>query len=191
MPKLLEKSYEELVIKAQELFWVQGYKGTTVKDLATYLDVSSSTIYNKYPKEILFMDSLNYYTSTCTDPFLSQLMESTEGIEGLRSFFGGLITALDEGTFPRSCLMVNTVVEMRNENNEITKLYDKYFDSLRFSYKVILQKSIDSGDIKYPEKKDEYADFLLGVIFGVSVIFKISGPEACARYVDEQLSLIE
>ena len=50
MPQVLNSSYEELVQKAQELFWVKGYKGASVKDLADHLDVSTSTIYNKYSK---------------------------------------------------------------------------------------------------------------------------------------------
>lgn len=191
MPKVLEQSYDELVQKAQTLFWTQGYKGTTVKDLAEHLNVSTSTIYNKYSKEMLFMDSINYYTSTCSDPFLSQLRESTNGMESLKGFFYELVQALETKTFPRSCLMVNTVVEMRNENQEIVDLYETYFENLTESYKVILNKAIASGEIKHPEKRDEYADFLLGVIFGITMIFKISGPRACEQYIAEQIALIE
>lgn len=190
MPKTLDQSYNELVQKAQSLFWNQGYKGTSVKELATHLNVSPSTIYNKYSKEMLFMDSLNYYTLTCSDPFLKQLRESTEGINSLKSFFYKLIDALETKTFPRSCLMVNTVLEMRNENAEISELYSKYFLNLITSYGVVIDKAISLGEIKHPEKRDEYAKFLLGVIFGISVIFKIEGPQACFRYVDEQMSLI-
>ena len=86
MPKILDQSYNELVQKAQALFWVNGYKGTSVKELAAHLDVSTSTIYNKYSKELLFMDSLDFYTSTCSDPFLSELRKSTNGINALRGF---------------------------------------------------------------------------------------------------------
>ena len=191
MPKVLDQSYEELIKKAQILFWKQGYKGTTVQDLAEHLDISTSVIYNKYSKETLFMDSINYYITTCSDPFLSQLRESTTGMAGLHEFFNGLITALETKMFPRSCLMVNTVVEMRTENAEIVNLYDKYFDSLITSYGIVIDKAIALGEIKHAEKRDEYAEFLLGVIFGISMIFKASGSEACKLYVKEQLSFIE
>lgn len=190
MPKILNQSYEDLIKKAQNLFWVQGYKGTTVKDLAEHLDVSMSTIYNKYTKDMLFMDSINYYTSTLSDPFLSRLRESTNGLAALKDFFNGLIQALESKIFPRSCLMVNTVVEMRNENHEIIELYTKYFENLEDSYKIIIDKAIASGKITHPEKRDQYAEFLLGVIFGITMIFKISGAKACEQYVDEQISLV-
>lgn len=190
MPKILNQSYPELVAKAQELFWTHGYKGTAIPELARHLGVSTSTIYNKYPKDMLFIDSIKYYVHTCSDPFLLALRESTHGLDALKEFFNGLIQALETKTFPRSCLMVNTVVELRNENAEITEVYEKYFQSLTDSYKVVLDKAIALGEIKYPEKRDDYAQFLLGVIFGISVLFKVSGAQVCRQYVEEQISLL-
>lgn len=190
MPKVLNQSYEELVHKAQQLFWNEGYKGVNAKQLAEHLDVSVSTIYNKYTKDMLFMDSIQYYVNTYSDPFLSQLRAADQGLPSLQSFFYSLIDALMDKTFPRSCLMVNTVVEMRNENKDIIKLYKKYFDALTFSYKVVLDKAIDLGQLKHPEKKDEYAEFLLGIIFTLSILYKINDRETLKLYIDERLSCI-
>jgi len=147
MPQRLNSSYEELVQKAQQLFWTKGYKGVTAQDLAAYLEVSASTIYNKYTKEKLFLDSLDYYNETCSDPILKQLRETTDGMKSLKGFFYNLIDALLDKTFPRSCLMVNTVVELRNENAEVKKRYESYFNNLVNSYKIVIEKAIDLGQI--------------------------------------------
>jgi len=191
MPQVLHQSYEQLVEKAQALFWVKGYKGVSAKELADCLDVSTSVIYNKYTKDMLFMDSLGYYTSNYSDPFLKQLRETTEGLDSLRDFFYSLIDALLDKTFPKSCLMVNTVVEMRNANQGITDVYQRYFDTLTNSYKVVLDKAIGLKQLKYPEKKDEYAEFLLGIIFSMSILYKIQPKEQLRKFIDEQLSFIE
>jgi len=90
MPRTLNTSYEELVRKAQELFWMKGYKGVSVQELSEHLEVSKSTIYNKYTKDTLFNASLDYYSKSCSDPFLKQLRESSEGKEALRGFFYAL-----------------------------------------------------------------------------------------------------
>jgi AcrR family transcriptional regulator len=191
MPQVLNQSYEQLVEKAQLLFWNKGYKGVKIKELAEYLDVSTSVIYNKYTKDMLFIDSIGYYTSTYSDPFLKQLRETTEGLDSLKEFFYTLIDALLDKTFPKSCLMVNTVVELRNSNQDVVKRYQRYFDTLINSYKVVLDKAIALGQIKYPKKKDEYADFLLGIIFSMSILYKIQPKDQLRRYIDEQLSFIE
>lgn len=190
MPQTLNQSYEELVEKAQLLFWTQGYKGVNTKQLAEHLEVSPSTIYNKYPKEMLFMDSIGYYTSTYSDPFLTQLRATIGGLESLKEFFYSLIDALLDKTFPKSCLMVNTVVELRNSNSDVVKAYDKYFGTLVDSYKVVLDKAISLGQIQHPEKRDEYAEFLLGVIFSLSILYKIKPKEELRQFIDEQISLI-
>lgn len=190
MPRVLENSYEELVEKAQELFWLKGFKGVSVKSLSDYLNVSSSVIYNKYPKDDFFLDSLDYYTSNYSDPFLKQLRETTEGLDSLREFFYKLIDALLDKTFPKSCLMVNTVVELRNENEDVVERYDNYLAVLRDSYKVVLNKAYALGQIKNRNKIESYADFLLGVIFSMSILYKLKSIEELHSYVDEQLSFI-
>lgn len=190
MPRQLENSYDQLVEKAQEIFWLKGFKGVSVKALSEHLEVSQSVLYHKYSKDLLFLSSLDYYTTTYSDPFLRGLRESEGGIEALRSFFYKLIEALLDRTFPRSCLMVNTVVELRNENEDVVRRYDDYLDVLKQSYLVVLEKAWKLGQFKRRDRIDDYAELLLGVIFSMSILYKLY-PEAKLReYIDEHLSFI-
>jgi AcrR family transcriptional regulator len=190
MARVLSQSYPQLVEKAQEIFWLHGYKGISSKELAEHIGVSTSTIYNKYSKEMLFMDSIDYYTSNYSDPFLQQLRETTEGLYSLKEFFYTLIEALRNKTFPKSCLMVNTVLEMRNENQEIVDRYDKYFDQLKSSYIIVLQKAYALDQIKDEQDIDKYAEFLLGMIFSLSILYKIKSKKELQLYIDEQIQFI-
>ena len=191
MARILNHTYEELVEKAQEIFWLKGFKGVSVKGLSNHLNVSQSIIYNKYTKDQFFLDSLNYYTSNYSDPFLKQLRETTEGLDSLREFFYALIDALLDKTFPKSCLMVNTIVELRNENEDVVKKYDRYMKVLRDSYMVVLEKAYKLGQFKNRNKIDDYADYLLGVIFSLSILYKIKPKEELQQYIDEELSFIK
>lgn len=190
MPRVLNDTYEELVEKAQEIFWLKGFKGVSVKGLSEHLGVSQSVIYNKFSKDLLFLDSLNYYTSNYSDPFLKQLRETTDGLDSLREFFYALIDALLEKTFPKSCLMVNTVVELRNENKDVVKKYDDYLRVLKDSYKVVLEKAYALGQIKERQKIDDYAEYLMGIIFSMSILYKIKPLNELRQYIDEELSFI-
>ena len=158
MPRVLHSSYSEIIEKAQEIFWLKGFKGVSIKDLSTELDVSQTVLYSKFSKDMLFLDSLNYYTTNYSDPFLKNLRNSEEGIESLRIFFYKLIDALLDKTFPRSCLMVNTIVELRNENKDVVQRYDEYLKVLRDSYLVVLNKAFSLGQFKQKAKMDEYAE---------------------------------
>jgi TetR/AcrR family transcriptional repressor of nem operon len=191
MPRTLNYSYDELVQKAQHLFWVEGYKTVTPENLAQHLGVSSSTIRNKFTKEMLFIDSLEDYINNCSDPVIDKIRYSTKGIEAFRDFFYMLIDALFDKTFPRSCYMANTVVELRNENERISDLYERYFGNMRDAYETVLKRAIQNKEIKHPDRLKMYTDFMMGVIFGISILYKIKSREEMKLYIDEQLSLIE
>jgi hypothetical protein len=87
--------------------------------------------------------------------------------------------------------MVNTVVEMRNENQDIIDRYDRYFEQLTNSYKIVLSKAFKLGQIKDEKKIDAYAEFLLGVIFSLSILYKIKPKSSLRLYIDEQLQFIQ
>lgn len=191
MPRQLDATYEELVKKAQYLFWTKGFKPVRNDDLAEHLGVSVSTIYNKYSKDMLYLDALADYVYNWSDPVLTQLRESKNGLQSLKDFFYGLIDALLNGTFPKSCLIVNTVVEMQMENERLIDLYEIYFTNMVGSYRMVLDDAIEKGEIKYPEKKEEYAEFLIGVIFSLSIFYKIMSINELREYIDFQLSCIQ
>lgn len=190
MARVLNTSYNDLIERAQEIFWLKGYKGLSVKELSKYLEVSQSILYNKYSKDMLFTGALDYYTTTYSDPFLSQLRASTKGLESLKLFFYELIDALKNKTFPKSCLMVNTIVELRNENQEVVDRYDSYLEVLKESYVVVLNKAYELGQFKKKESINNYADFLLGIIFSMSILYKLNDIPELHKYIDEQLSFI-
>lgn len=191
MPRTLNQSYPELVKKAQYLFWMKGFKAVSNDDLAKHLNVSKSTIYNKYTKDMLFMDALNDYVVKLSDPVLAEVRNSNKGMETFTDFFYMLIDGLLNKTFPKSCLMVNTVVELRNEQKQVTEVYERYFGNMKASYKAALERAIAKNELKYPEKIDEYTEFLLGIIFGLAILYKTKTRDELRTHIGEQLSFIE
>ncbi|MDT0554087.1 TetR/AcrR family transcriptional regulator [Urechidicola vernalis] len=190
MPRTLNHSYPELVEKAQKLFWVKGYKSVSPEELAEHLEVSKSTIYNKYTRDMLFMDSLKGYVVDLSDPILEQVRNSDKGIEAFRDFFYMIVDGLLEKSFPKSCFMVNTVVELRNEKEQITELYERYFGNMRKTHRTVLETAIKKGEIKYPERIDEYTECMVGVLFSLSILYKVKSREELRTYVDEQIALL-
>lgn len=192
MARVLKQTHEEIVLKARNLFWTEGYQNISALDLATHLEVSPSIIYNKFTKDALLIDSLDSYIDCIANPILNQIQNSEEGIETFRGFYYGLVDALLTKTFPRSCLMVNTVVELHNHEDKksLSNIYARYFGNIKVSFLKILNKAVELKEVKNTDKLDIYADFLTGLIFGISVLYKIKSKEELQRYIDGQLALI-
>jgi len=170
MSRTLNSTYPELVQKAQHLFWVKGFKAVTNEDLAKHLDVSVSTIYNKYTRDLLFMDALENYVVGLSDPIIDEVRNSTKGLDAFKDFFYKLIDGLLDKSFPKSCLMVNTVVELRHEKGRVSDVYERYFGNMKDCYRVVLKRAADMKELKHPERIEEYTEFMLGVIFGLSIL---------------------
>lgn len=191
MPRKLNYTYEELVEKARTLFWIHGYKNVSPEELAEHLEVSASTIRNKFTKEMLFMDTVKSYMTDLSDPFLDQLRSAEEGIEDLRKFFYMVVDSLLDKQFPRSCYMMNTVMEMRTEEEKVAELYNRYITNMQDAYKTALMRAVSRGELKREDKLDEYAEHISGLIFSLSVLYKVKSREELKQIVDDQLALMD
>jgi TetR/AcrR family transcriptional regulator, transcriptional repressor for nem operon len=191
MSRTRNSTYPELIQKAQHLFWVKGFKAVTPEDLAKHLNVSVSTIYNKYTKDLLFIDALDNYVVALSDPIIDEVRNSTKGLDSFKDFFYMLIDWLLDKSFTKSCLMVNTVVELRHEQGRVSAVYERYFGNMKDCYRVVLKRAAEMKELKHPERIEEYTEFMLGVIFGLSILYKIKSREELREYIDEQISLIE
>lgn len=192
MSEVFDQSYNDVVTKARNLFWTKGYQDIKVNDLTDCLEISPSLFYKKYSKDTLLIDSLDSYIDNISNPVLNEICSSDQGIETFREFFYGLIDALITKTFPRSCLMVNTVVEMHNlqDKLELTDVYNRYFENMKNSYLAILKRAVEMGEVKNVDKIEKYADFLVGIIFGMSILYKVKSKEELRLHIDQQLALI-
>ncbi|MFT6715780.1 MAG: TetR/AcrR family transcriptional repressor of nem operon [Saprospiraceae bacterium] len=192
MAQAIEQTYDEVVTKARHLFWTRGYQDVGVNDLAEHLDISPSLFYKKYSKDMLFVASLDSYVVSLSDPFMEQIRNGDQGMDTFKGFFNNLIDALLTKTFPRSCLIVNTVVEMHNEQDKVdlTAVYSRYFGNMRTTYVAILKRAVELKEVKNIKMLDNYADFLVGTLFGLSVLYKVKSKEELQEYVNQQLALV-
>jgi TetR/AcrR family transcriptional repressor of nem operon len=192
MSQVIDATYDQIIAKTRHLFWTRGYQDINVKDLANCLGISPSLFYKKYSKDMLFIAALDSYVVSLSEPILAQIRDSDQGLETFKGFFYGLIDALLTKSFPRSCFMVNTVVELHNEQDRLnlTKVYSSYFGNMRESYIAILKRAVELKEVKSAEKVEKYADFLVGILFGLSVLYKVKTKVELRLHVDHQLALI-
>jgi TetR/AcrR family transcriptional repressor of nem operon len=193
MSKSPSASYNNLVTKSRDLFWLRGYQNITRDELANYLGVSTSLIYTKYGKAMMFVDALDTYIDTYTNPILQEIKKSEKGIETFREFFNNIIDAFADKTFPRGCMLVNSIVEMHHHHDKLklVEMYARYFDNMQETYVVILERAYTLGEIRFYAKLEQYAKLLSGLILGMMVMYKYQSKEEIRQYIDNQLSLIK
>ena len=192
MARLPNIAFEDIVVKARPYFWLKGYHGVTTEALAEHLEISPSVLYKKYDKDMIFIGALESYIDTFTNPFLLGLKDTKEGIETFRKAFYGLANAFVDKDFPRSCMLVNSIVEMHDNSNKqkVTELYVHFMDSMKESFTIVLKKAYELGEISDVSKIEEYATFLSSTTFELTILYKCKSKEELRLYIDQQLALL-
>lgn len=192
MLKTADSSYENLVTKVRPFFWKKGFHNVTSEEVANYLGVSLSLMYKKYDKDILFIDSLNSYVETYTNPILIEIKKSDKGLETFRELFYSLVGAMIDKTFPRSCMLVNSIIETHDTQHkkELVDLYSNYLSNMKNSYIEVLKKAYKAGEIQNESKIESYAEFLTSTLFELTVLYKCKSKEELHEYIDQQLLFI-
>jgi TetR/AcrR family transcriptional repressor of nem operon len=68
MPRVKLFDENEVLNKAMNLFWKQGYSATSIQDLVSHLGINRASLYDTYgDKEKLFFRAFEFYRKTNTE----------------------------------------------------------------------------------------------------------------------------
>jgi TetR/AcrR family transcriptional repressor of nem operon len=104
----------EVVEAAKELFWENGYEGSTLADLERATGLNRSSLYQAFgTKEALFVAALDSYIDGFIAPRLAAMHRPGAGSRDIIAFFHGLAKLFrdDPELWRRGCLWVNSFAE--------------------------------------------------------------------------------
>lgn len=103
---------EEVILKAQKVFWEKGYTATSLADLLATTGMGSGSFYNTFKggKKELFQKAIQQRREAFIQ-FKAELDRSESPIDLIKDFFRSIATA-DQQTHLQGCLISNTVTEM-------------------------------------------------------------------------------
>ncbi len=107
---------EDTVVEAaMQLFWSQGYKATTPRELMATTGLSKSSLYNTFgSKEGLFVRAIECYIAQ-REARLTEQMDGDDLHASLTAYFADTI-AETTGSTGRSCLVCTTVLSTTEDD---------------------------------------------------------------------------
>lgn len=110
-PRLLND--DELLDRARNVFWCQGYAGTSLRDLTNATELSAAALYNRFgDKAGLFREVLRRYADTgLSDKLLPRLAAFQDPCDAITGFFAELIVLSCATATPSGCLLINTALD--------------------------------------------------------------------------------
>lgn len=172
---------EEVVDKAMQLFWRNGYENTSMQMLEKAMGINKFSIYSSFEsKHGLFLESLKQYKAKVSVT-LEKLKNGTEGIEDIKQFFYDSVSSNFKSDHIKGCLVTNTYNEFYETEDELVKAQMTVF--MANLKEIIIQKlALDSNKDEATVLKQ--ANYLLLAKHGLAAASRVNTKEEIEDYIE-------
>lgn len=179
-----QKKYieSEVIEKAMNLFWRNGYETTSVRMLEKEMGINQFSMYASFGnKQGVFIESIKCYQKKARVELIEKLKNSSNGTNDIKQYFYDFIDFSKELNSSKGCLLTNTI-------NELGEHADKKIVSeiLEFATKVraafVEKLKLDSS--KNAELIEQQANYLMVALQGLSVASKMFQPKQLEDFIN-------
>lgn len=192
MPRIKEFDPDTALGRALELFWRQGYEGTSLKQLLDAMGIRRQSLYDTFgDKHSLFLAVLDRYRDnvmTLVDQHLGE-GASVASIHGFFQYYLAEIMQTDQ----RACLMANAALERSLRDPEVATRVHNYLQTLELALRTVLEQARRTGELREDASPVALSRHLVSCLMGLSVMgrgAKLSRP-ALRQLITTALAALE
>ena len=171
MARPVEFVYEDVLERAMEQFWREGFEASSVQKLLDATDINRGTLYNSFgDKDTFFKSCVERYNGK-----LKAIVDITLGDKNLKAdkalanFFDAAIVNAPAKQRVLGCLLVNSVCESIVWDADIQKLLKQSLNSLRKAM-AVRTRELEKGKLLAKGlSADSAADVLMTQYAGLNV----------------------
>ena len=166
MPRPRTFDEDAVVRDAMDVFWAQGFEGTSLDALEAATGLNRSSLYNTFGGKVeLFCKALDAYgDGPCRD--LHAPFRTERGAAALLGYLSGLRAFARSPDAGRGCMMVNAGLDSP-EVDAVRRRVDAHFTTLRADLRRAFREANKDGSVSADITPDEAADWLLVFARGV------------------------
>ena len=151
MARPVEFDRAEALEAAMRLFWAQGYMATSLSELLVAMGVGRSSFYAAFgSKRSIFVEALGLFSAR-TSQMLMGSRESAADLAAISDFFCKTLLDAPSRRVIRGCLMVNTVLEMAEVDEELSAIAADGLAQVERLFERCFEKAQGSGE--YPGQR--------------------------------------
>ncbi|MBB5634412.1 TetR/AcrR family transcriptional repressor of nem operon [Pedobacter cryoconitis] len=160
---------EEILQKAQSVFWTKGYTATSLEDLLKAMDIGSGSFYNAFKggKKELFRKAI-LQRRIAFNQFKAELKQNESPIDLIKDFFRSIAKS-DHDTHLQGCIIVNTVVEMTFVDEELEKESVMILKEVEEMFTHEIEKAQKKGTLKNQTDPAILGRYLITLWNGINV----------------------
>jgi len=172
MSRNREFDHQEILKKAQDLFWIKGYTDTSIQDLVEHLGLGRGSLYNTFgSKHDLFLEVLEFYNTNRID-YLTELLGGNNLKRSFKTFLHTFVDGIVSDDENKGCLFVNTKTQPISKDRGVTDIIAKGDEARIKMFEVRIKRAIQEEGIQLKQNPESLALFFSNTIQGLRILSK-------------------
>lgn len=160
----------EVVDKALDVFWRQGYGQTSVCDLVDATGLQPGSLYAAFGnKKGVFLEVLDTYNRAFVDRIRALGRDGRPALDGIRDLLAGIVEATVSGQGQQGCLAVNALLELAAHEPDVARRLSEHNERVRGSFAAVIARAQDLGEIAPGRSPEALSAFLVNNLWGMRV----------------------
>jgi AcrR family transcriptional regulator len=156
--------------QALELFWRQGYEGTSIADLRNAIGITAPSLYAAFgSKEELYRRVLEHYLAGLGRTLADALREETDTYTAVKRFLFESAKIFAGPKNPRGCLISCAVPTCAPENRAVADIVAAKRTGSLLTLRSRFQQAVKSGELPRDTNTEQLARFYGAIIQGMSI----------------------
>lgn len=179
---------EEVIEKAMQAFWENGYQATGMSQINRVTGLNPGSLYAAFQsKQDLFLAALDLYGDLSQAAIERQLAKHSNPLQAIREFFRHLAATSASPAGKRSCFLVNSALEVARNDKAARKLIHAHFQKIETIFLTTLQKAQTEGYLAPAKDPRTLAASLMVFIWGLRVLGVTGATPAHSEAIVEQV----
>lgn len=172
MARPSEFDRDEVLLRAMEVFWCQGYEATGMPALVEAMGIGRQSLYNSFEsKRGLFLEALRVYQGERAKSLNKLLDAAPSPLQGIETLLMSIATATGVAR-TRGCLSVNTAAEIGVKDEEVAAILREGAKRSKADIAAALARAKAQDELPPTLDETAAAEFLLTVMRGLRLSAK-------------------
>ncbi|HOY71128.1 MAG TPA: TetR/AcrR family transcriptional regulator [Methylotenera sp.] len=188
MARPAEFERETVLREAMDVFWRKGYNTTSIKDIVDATNIQPGSLYWAFGnKQKLFLAAVDCYQQDMQRIINATLKADLPPLTRIEQFFHGLVAHTSNNGSNNGCLLINTMLEAAEDDQEISTVISQTFSQLEAGFAQVLKQAQMQGEISANKNTENLAKLLIVGMFGLRVYSKNNTNQQTANIIIETL----